>query len=489
MKKPLYTARQAQLIDLQLTRQTELSAERLMRRAASACLREIKRRYAHATSITLVAGAGNNGGDAYALACLLHGGPGAVRVFSLSAERSSQTAAELARRRYLSLGGAIEKELDQSHLNETHLIVDALFGVGLNRPLNRRAIDWVRAINESPAPVMSVDVPSGLNADSGAEMPLAVDADVTVTFISRKRGLYTASGRDRCGAIVFSGLLQPQTLRRLNEPPPPAAWLVDINYVERTRLARKTHNSHKNDYGHVLVIGGDSGMGGAALLAAEAALRAGAGLVSLASRPQHLSACLARCPAIMCHAVERAEDLDALLDRAKVIVLGVGLGDSGWSRALCERALASPLPKVVDAGALSYLSSGSRAEADWILTPHPGEAAVLLSTTPAAVQADRFSAAERIRERYGGVCVLKGSGSIVCSRERTAVCAAANPNLATAGSGDVLSGITGALYALGLPVELAAEYAVLIHAQAGDQATRFGQTGLIATDLLSHINR
>ena len=489
MQQPLYTAKQAQQMDCHLIEQPDITADQLMQHAAAACLDEIKKRYPQVTTITLLAGGGNNGGDAYALACLLHNLPYTLRVFSLSADRSSQPTAEHARQDYLSLGGSIEATLDQSHLYQTQLIVDAMFGVGLNRPLNQLACDWIQAANQAPAPVLSVDVPSGLDADSGAEMPMAVRADTTVTFVCRKRGLYTAAGKDCCGTIVFDDLLHRQNNQPtdLADPPKPAAWLVGFDDINKTQLKSRLHNSHKNDYGHVVVVGGDLGMGGAAILAAEAALRSGAGVVSLATRPQHLSAALARCPAIMVHAIEHAQQLDSLLERASVIVVGVGLGDSEWSRALCERALASPAPKVMDAGILHYVAQHFCSNPDWILTPHPGEAAALLATTTASVQANRFLAAEQLSKRYGGVCILKGTGSIVCSAERTAVCAAGNPMLATAGSGDVLSGLVGGLCALGLPPMTAAEYAVLIHANAADQIARYGRNKLIATDLLSHI--
>ena len=483
--EPLFTSVQARKIDQQLIKRSGIAADQLMQYAAQACLDEIKRSYPHAKSITLLAGAGNNGGDAYALACLLHRTPCTLRVFSLSGGHSSQAVAERARRAYLALGGVIEEELDESCLDKTQLIVDALFGVGLNRPLNQKACDWIRAVNKTPTPVLSLDVPSGLNADNGAEMPLAVEAEVTVTFIVRKRGLYTAAGRDRCGIIVFDDLLhrRGKAASKFTDWGSASAWLLDSAQPPPKRPPRP-NNSHKHDYGHVLVIGGDSGMGGAALLAAEAALRSGAGLVSLATRAEHLSACLARCPAVMVHAIEQAEELDALLDRASLIVLGIGLSNSDWSLALCERALLSDLPKVVDAGALRYIAGRSCHHPDWILTPHPGEAASLLDTTAAIVQADRFSAAERITKRYGGICILKGAGSIVCSREHTIVCAGGSPMLAAAGTGDVLSGIVAALYALGLPAATAAEHAVLVHARAGEQAARRGHAGLIAADLL-----
>jgi NAD(P)H-hydrate epimerase len=229
-------------------------------------------------------------------------------------------------------------------------------------------------------------------------------------------------------------------------------------------------------------------MAGAARLAGEAALRSGAGLVSLATHPQHASVMAASCPELISHAVAEARDLRPLLKRAGVVVIGPGLGRSGWAKSLLACVLDTALPLVVDADALNLLAAGEYRRDNWILTPHPGEAGRLLRQTTAAVQADRYAAVRTIQDRHGGSVVLKGAGSIVCSASALlAVCAAGNPGMATAGMGDVLSGVIGGLLAQGMPLADAAVDGVCLHARAGDRAALGGERGLLARDVIAEL--
>jgi NAD(P)H-hydrate epimerase len=256
-------------------------------------------------------------------------------------------------------------------------------------------------------------------------------------------------------------------------------------------LPPRPRDSHKGDNGHVLCIGGDHGSGGAIVLCAQAALRTGAGLASVATRSAHVPALLARQPEAMAHAVESPDALAPLLERADVVAIGPGLGQGEWGSALFASALAAAKPLVLDADALNLIASSPRAlPADAIMTPHPGEAARLLGSDVAAVQADRGRAAQALVERYGAVVVLKGAGTIAAAPARVPrIVAAGNPGMATGGMGDLLTGVIAALRAQGLPAFDAASCGALLHAHAGDLAARDGERGLLPSDLLPCLRR
>lgn len=250
-------------------------------------------------------------------------------------------------------------------------------------------------------------------------------------------------------------------------------------------LAPRKKEAHKGDFGHVLIVGGDYGTAGAARLAGEAALRAGAGLVSVATRPEHAYAMAGACPELMCHGIVRVGDLDSLLERATVIVVGSGLGQGVWSKALLNHVLQTNLPLIIDADALNLLAAKSHMRSNWILTPHPGEAARLLDRSSVDIQKDRSAAIKKLQAQYGGVIILKGSGTLVFGPSHALkICEAGNPAMATAGMGDVLAGIMGGLVAQKLELEQAACLGVCMHAAAGDQAAQGRERGLLARDLL-----
>lgn len=245
---------------------------------------------------------------------------------------------------------------------------------------------------------------------------------------------------------------------------------------------------HKGDAGHILIIGGNLGFSGAVRLAAEAVLRVGAGLVSVATRIEHANALNISLPEMMCHGVMTAKELEPLLSKADVVIVGPGLGQTDWSHDLLNTALASEKPFVVDADALNLLAKHPLKKSNWILTPHPGEAARLLKCTAAEVQRDRVAAIKKLQHQLGGVCVLKGAGTLVLANEaEPSLCDAGNPGMATAGMGDVLSGVIGGLLGQGISLEKAAKMGVLIHALAGDRAAEKGERGMIATDLMGYL--
>jgi NAD(P)H-hydrate epimerase len=312
-------------------------------------------------------------------------------------------------------------------------------------------------------------------------MGAAVRADVTVTFIGLKQGMYTGHGRSCCGRIEFSDLGVPDSVFRDMLP---SALRMDLSDWSRFRSARPRH-AHKGDYGHVLVIGGDYGYAGAARMAAEAAARTGAGLVSLATRPEAAVAISAAVPVVMAHAVTRPDELQPLLEKATVVAIGPGLGQAEWGSRLLARVLESSMPMILDADALNMLARDPVTMDHWVLTPHPGEAARLLHTTAADVNSDRFTSVRRLSRNYGGVGVLKGSGTLVADGATIHVCSGGNPGMASGGMGDVLTGIIAGLAAQKYSLADAARAGVTLHAAAGDAAAAAsGERGMLATDLL-----
>jgi hydroxyethylthiazole kinase-like uncharacterized protein yjeF len=259
-----------------------------------------------------------------------------------------------------------------------------------------------------------------------------------------------------------------------------------INY-----LAPRPREMHKGEAGHVLIVGGAEGYSGAPRLAAEAALRVGAGLVTVATHPAHAMCLNLGCPEIMCQGITFVAALRRLIEYADVIVVGPGLGQSLWAKRLLKTAFESKLPLVVDADGLNLLAVNPLARQNWVLTPHPGEAGRLLQQTTEQVQIDRLHAVSQLQQRYQGVCVLKGAGSLVAvSKGSPAVCELGNPGMATAGMGDVLSGVIGGLIAQRIPLAEAAKLGVCLHASAGDLAAQEGgERGMIATDLFPYLRR
>lgn len=250
----------------------------------------------------------------------------------------------------------------------------------------------------------------------------------------------------------------------------------------------RNKDSHKGDFGHTLFVGGDHGFSGAIRMSAEAALRVGSGLVSVATRAEHAALIAMSRPELMCHGVEAQAELKALLKRSNVVAIGPGLGLSDWSHRVFELSLDSSLPLVVDADGLNLLAKEPRRQDNWVLTPHPGEAAKLLSCSTADIQQDRLAAVKTLQQQYGGVVVLKGAGSLIANcAEPVFICNAGNPGMATGGMGDVLTGVIAGLIAQGLNSVEAAKLGVMTHAIAGDRAAKKGERGLIASDVIKHL--
>jgi ADP-dependent NAD(P)H-hydrate dehydratase / NAD(P)H-hydrate epimerase len=455
----------------------------LMQRAAVVCWRELTRRWPKARTLAVLCGPGNNGGDGYEIARLARAAGWTVSLWQVGSVPASGDAAT-AHAAWLADSGEVHA-WTRGRIESTDVIVDALLGTGLARAPDADLRDAILAINaarDHGAGVLAVDVPSGLDVERGMAPGEAVRADLTVTFIGRKPGLHLADGPDHAGTVVFDALQVPAgVLAKLDF----SALALTPEFLPQV-LPRRARTAHKGRHGHVLLVGGDAGMAGAILLAARGALRAGAGLVSVATRPAHAAALAAAQPEVMAHGIEQARDLHPLLQRATVVAIGPGLGRGDWGRELWAKVTAVSQPLVVDADALNWLAENPQQRDDWVLTPHPGEAARLLACTNTQVQDDRFAAARELQSRFGGCVVLKGAGTLV-QGQGTALCPYGNPGMGTGGMGDVLCGLIAGLMAQGLAPETAARAGVLAHALAADRAAERGERGLLPSDVLAQL--
>ncbi|HET9483524.1 MAG TPA: NAD(P)H-hydrate dehydratase [Xanthomonadales bacterium] len=457
----------------------------LMVRAAEAAFRRLRARWPEARRLAVLCGSGNNGGDGYVLARLARAAGLDAQVIRPGADAMRTEEARRARDEFLQAGGR-ESMADAGALAAADVVVDALLGVGLTRAPDPAHAALIDAANAASAPVIALDLPSGLDADTGAAPGACIVADATVAFIALKRGHVTGSGCDACGALALESL---GVARGLVDEVATGAMLIGDDALRRA-LPRRARGAHKGDFGHVLVVGGERGYGGAARLAAEAALRSGAGLASLATRAEHVAPVLAARPEIMVRAVETPRELAPLAERASVIAVGPGLGRAEWGRALLHACLDADRALVLDADALNLLAEAPRfLPAGTILTPHPGEAGRLLGTDARAVQRDRYGAACAIARLLRCVVVLKGAGTIVADGERFVVGPGGNPALATGGSGDVLTGIIAALRAQGHDPFDAAMLGVAAHAAAAQRVARAGERGAVAGDLVAELPR
>lgn len=459
----------------------QLTEEALIERAGSEAFQLLQRLYPNAESIAVFCGGGNNAADGYVLARLAHEQGFEVTVyFCKDPHALPDVAKEIALQSIDS--GVLCVAFDETLDWDADVVVDALLGTGLKGPVHGLIATGIVQINASLLPVFSLDIPSGLHADTGCAMGACVNATTTATFIALKPGLVTQDGPDYVGDLHCLSLGLEAALTPLK----PKALLMAPEHLAYPFSARKK-NTHKGNYGHVLIIGGGVGMCGAPALAAKAALRAGAGSVTVALWPEYtFGALLSFVPEAMVYPVSSEDDLLPLFARATVCIVGPGLGEGPWAQSLFDAAMKSQLPMVIDASALRLLAETPQQDDNWILTPHPGEAAALLGCTTAAISEDRLKASSMLQKKYGGVVVLKGTGTLVRIADGTLfVCPKGNPGMATAGMGDVLSGLLGGLVAQGLSLSEAAKLGVWGHALSSDMVASFnGERGLIASDLL-----
>ncbi|MDO3720430.1 NAD(P)H-hydrate dehydratase [Marinobacter sp. chi1] len=486
----LYSAEGVREIDRYLIDEQGVNGFDLMQRAAHGAFRRLVSRWPYAGKVLVLCGAGNNGGDGYLVAAnaVRHG----MTVNCLAVAPTDKLAGDALRAYQKAAADGVQvQQLDdigEDHLaslfSEAGLLVDAMLGTGVSGAPREPFSGMIARSNACNAPVLAIDLPSGLNATTGAAAGDVIQADMTVTFIGLKLGLFTGQGAASCGQVVFDPLDTEEAVEDCSEIP--LANRIDWPGTMPWLPARRA-NAHKGRFGHVLIVAGDRGFGGAGLLAAEAASRAGAGLVSLATRPEHVPAALARCPSVMVQGVIHGSELPPLLEAASVVVCGPGIGTNFWGQQMLDQVVTSDKPRVLDADALNLMSSRVPIQADnHILTPHPGEAARLLECTVPEVESDRLAAARALQKKFGGTVLLKGAGTVVASADGvTDIVSGSNPGLATGGMGDVLSGIIGALYGQLQDVRRATGLGASVHLAAADRASvHKGYMGLIPCDVI-----
>ncbi len=513
LPRNLYRAEQVRQLDRLAIEEFNIAGIELMRKAGSVAFDCVMENWPQTRHLQIFTGSGNNAGDGFIVAGLARQQGLSVDVVCVGdvdkLNGEAKDAYDWACGLKVSMRKYSEIDLERENEHAQTAIIDALLGTGLDRNVEgeyKSAIDYLNSLS---APVVAIDMPSGLSADTGMSLGSTVNADLTITFIAMKLGLLTGEGRDFVGELVCHKLDIPEEVTTHANAPQAVAQRIDINYAAQ-QLYPRQHSSHKGNHGHVVIVGGDYGFGGAGILAAEAAQRSGAGLVSLITRPEHRQSLLARAPEIMVLTCEEnAEAIEEVLRKASAIAIGPGLGRSDWSRGLLQQVMGVQLgdktPLVIDADALqllaerSQLLSSTRRE-NWILTPHPGEAGVLLNKTTAEIQSDRVASVSELAQRWGGCCLLKGSGSLIACTKKGAdkkagpqsifLCTEGNAGMASGGMGDVLTGLTTSLLAQGLDLESAICCAVCVHGEAADLAVDFeGQRGLAASDLLPYIRQ
>ncbi len=485
VRRALYSVIEVRELERRAESEAGCGSMILMERAGTEALRFIRNRWPAVRHLGILAGPGNNGGDGFALALEAIAAGYTVRVWTVGSQPVGPGRA-MARRLEANpvcvpfgVNG-----IDDSR--EPELWVDALLGIGLNRPPDGLLLAAIDRLNRASAPILSLDIPSGLDGDTGwapGGGAAVVRATATITYLCLKRGLFTGVASQYVGrSLELARLgLPAEWLARSN----PSAHLMDVDDLGSFLLPR-SRASHKGDWGHLLIAGGGIGFGGAVRLVAEGALRTGAGLVSVVTRPEHVGALIATRPEAMVHGTSSGRIPDALLERATLGVIGCGLGQDRWGRRLWGQMMEWSKPLIVDADGLNLLARSPSRRGDWLLTPHPGEAARLLGVQIEDIEKNRFDACASLVDRFQADVVLKGAGTLV-SGSPLAVCPFGNPGMASGGMGDFLSGIIGGLGAQGLPLARAGALGVLVHALAGDDAAHSGERGLLASDLASFV--
>ncbi len=482
-RKPLPTAlywgSQVRELDRMAIQDMGISGVCLMERAGSAAFTILQQRWPHAHRIAVLCGVGNNAGDGYVLARLAYLVGYDVKVLQIGDISHLKGEAKIAFEAMNEVGLNVQVFAEKK-LSIVDVAIDALFGTGLDRNISGPYRTVIEALQRCNCPVLALDIPSGLHADTGNVLGIAVRADATISFIGLKQGTFTGDGPEYCGDLYFDDLQVPTALYRQIK--------VTVNRLDydllKPLLKKRSRSAHKGCFGHVLIIGGERGMLGAVRLAAEAAVRVGAGKVTLATRSSHAGFANLTRPEIMSYGVETIEELSPLIEKVDVIAIGPGLGQSVWSRAMLEAVKEFSNAIVVDADALNLLAKFPFRFQDSIITPHVGEAARLLESTSQDIQTDRFAAVRNLQIRFGGICILKGAGTLVANQEgQVNVCTAGNPGMACGGMGDVLTGVLAGLLAQGFTTLEAADLGVCLHGKAGDKAAEKGERGLLASDL------
>jgi len=494
-----YSAKQVLVNEALVAQNQQLAMYELMERAGAAAFEALQLRWPKSKSILVLSGKGNNGGDGFIIARLAHLANMQVTVLISCDIANIKGDALTAYKAMLSAGVS---HVQTQYLIEClskfsgNVIVDALFGIGFHGALNKPMQQLVSTINDHHADVMSIDIPSGLCATTGfVSEENAVVADMTVTFIVYKQGLLTGLAANFVGELVladiglgkiFTQLVSSQVVYQPSFPL--------LNGV--SPLHKRLNTSHKGNIGQVLAVGGGKGMPGAIRLASEAALRCGAALVCVCCHKDNQALVFNGRPELMLAASEAKQLADSTaMKKAKILLLGPGLGQTGWSKALFDLTISEVIENkekwlVLDADGLTLLAQEKHYCSRWILTPHPKEAARLLGCDVASIEADRFSSVQSITKKYGGICILKGAGTLISDGNQVVINSTGNAGMASGGMGDVLAGIVASLTLQTNDYFAATCLAVYIHGAAGDIiANNHGERGMLASDLFAPLQK
>lgn len=484
----LYQRADVQRLDAAAIDDHGIAGYTLMQRAGAGAFAVLRQHWPAPKRVLVVAGGGNNGGDGFDVALRCQQAGLAVTVALLADSQRIRGAARQALDAWTAAGGVCV-EFDPDAVAAADVVVDALLGIGLDRPVEGPRAEAIAAMNRSGRPVLAIDIPSGLDGDTGRVLGVAVVATHTVSFIGLKLGLFQGSAPSHCGQVHFVDCGVPAAVY---DTVSPAAQRLQPS-VMHAAMSPRAAESHKGDFGHVAIIGGQPGMPGAVLMAARAALRSGVGRVSLITHPDHAAMMPLAQAELMTHAWQDGDSLRGGLESVTALVVGPGLGQGAWGWQVLQQAIdaVDARPLILDADALNLVAdAGEPLPPHTVLTPHPGEAARLLGWTTAEVQADRLTALMALADRYDCTVVLKGAGTWIGTPDALPwLCSLGNPGMAVGGMGDVLAGMIGALAAGPLPIDVAARIGVVAHAMAGDQAAQtLGQTAMTPSDLITALS-
>jgi len=437
----------------------------------------------------ILCGPGNNGGDGYFIGIGLIELKKSVKFIDVLGHVKKSPLCEHAFKATKDSDFINAKSLKD--ISSKTVIVDAIFGIGGRIDLASELEEILSDCDRFESKI-AIDVPTGLDSNTGEISQACFNADKTITFIGYKLGQRINEGKNYCGKLILEDLGLS-----MDENVSPTVKELSFEDIKRN-IPKRKENSHKGDHGKLLIIAGDEGYGGAGIMSSESGLKTGTGLVRLLTRKSHVSASLTRNPEVMVSGADNAQDIEANLEWPDAVVAGPGMFLNYWSEQILYKLLFTiadkGTPTLLDAGALRLLClkafSKINLHSDMVLTPHPGEAAEMLKVTTNEIQINRIQSAKALQKKYGCIIVLKGNGTIICNENDVYLCSSGGPELAVAGSGDILSGVIGSLIAQGLTPFEAAKTGVVIHALAGEEfANDVGKIGLAAGELISYIRK
>ena len=474
MDQNLFTVGETRKIERFCIKTLSITEYDLMLRAGNALINYIKQVFSDKKVIQVVCGSGNNGGDGYTVARLLL--ENGKRVSCYEGKEPTQESAKKARNELIA-SGLNPQSFTTLMIQKDALIIDALLGIGCHKPVQGIYLDIINKINESGESILSADIPSGLCADTGKPLGSCIEQAHVLSFITKKLGTVIGDAGKIIHKLTLDTLeISDELLQQIR----PAYYVIEKIILDKVSKKRDS-NAYKNQFGHVLLVGGDSGYGGAIILAAKAASQSGVGLVSVYTKKDHKEPLLTHCPDCMIH--DEESDLKALIEKATAIIIGPGLGLSDWSKTCLTDILESSKPLVCDADAITLLAEKAifPKKDNLIVTPHEGEAKRLVGED----HDNRYAMLTALVKKTGATVILKGQNTLIKEDEETFICTKGNPGLATAGTGDVLAGIVGGFLAQGHSSLIASKAGVYLHAVCGDACSEaYSERSMTAADLV-----